>query len=45
MEEFSVLLVDDEEDFLRTIIKRLAKRGLRIFHSPSSSMSTSNLAF
>lgn len=29
MEEFSVLLVDDEEDFLRTIIKRLAKRGLR----------------
>jgi DNA-binding NtrC family response regulator len=29
MEEFSVLLVDDEEDFLRTIIKRLAKRGLK----------------
>jgi len=29
MEEFSVLLVDDEEDFLRTIIKRLTKRGLR----------------
>lgn len=29
MEEFSVLLVDDEEDFLRTIIKRLAKRGIR----------------
>lgn len=30
MEEFSVLLVDDEEDFLRTIIKRLAKRGLKV---------------
>lgn len=29
MEEFSVLLVDDEEDFLRTIVKRLVKRGLR----------------
>ena len=29
MEEFSVLLVDDEEDFLRTIIKRLSKRGIR----------------
>ncbi|NLY40887.1 MAG: response regulator [Desulfovibrionales bacterium] len=28
MERFSVLLVDDEEDFLRTIIKRLTKRGL-----------------
>lgn len=29
MEDFSVLLVDDEEDFLRTIIKRLAKRGIQ----------------
>jgi DNA-binding NtrC family response regulator len=29
MEEFSVLLVDDEEDFLRTIIKRLSKRGIK----------------
>ena len=29
MEEFSVLLVDDEEDLLRTIIKRLSKRGIR----------------
>jgi len=28
MEQFSVLLVDDEEDFLRTILKRLAKRGI-----------------
>ena len=30
MERFSVLLVDDEEDFLRTIIKRLTKRGLDV---------------
>ncbi|MDY0275527.1 MAG: response regulator [Desulfomicrobium sp.] len=29
MEKFSVLLVDDEEDFLRTIIKRLNKRGIQ----------------
>lgn len=29
MEKFSVLLVDDEEDFLRTILKRLAKRGIQ----------------
>ena len=28
METFSVLLVDDEEEFLRTIIKRLTKRGI-----------------
>lgn len=28
METFSVLLVDDEEEFLKTIIKRLAKRGI-----------------
>lgn len=28
MENFSVLLVDDEEDFLKTIIKRLSKRGI-----------------
>lgn len=28
MEKFSVLLVDDEEDFLRTILKRLNKRGI-----------------
>lgn len=28
MENFSVLLVDDEEDFLNTIIKRLSKRGI-----------------
>lgn len=28
METFSVLLVDDEEEFLRTIIKRLGKRGI-----------------
>lgn len=28
MDTFSVLLVDDEEDFLRTIIKRLNKRGI-----------------
>lgn len=28
MNTFSVLLVDDEEDFLRTIIKRLTKRGI-----------------
>ena len=27
METFSVLLVDDEEEFLRTIIKRLSRRG------------------
>ncbi len=29
MEPFSVLLVDDEPDFLRTIIKRLTKRGIQ----------------
>lgn len=28
MENLSVLLVDDEEDFLRTIVKRLLKRGI-----------------
>jgi DNA-binding NtrC family response regulator len=28
METFSVLLVDDEEEFLRTIIKRLSRRGI-----------------
>lgn len=28
MEAFSVLLVDDEEEFLRTIIKRLTRRGI-----------------
>lgn len=28
MDNFSVLLVDDEEDFLRTIVKRLNKRGI-----------------
>lgn len=28
MEAFSVLLVDDEEEFLRTIIKRLNRRGI-----------------
>lgn len=35
MDTFSVLLVDDEEDFLRTIIKRLAKRGIAA-HGASS---------
>ena len=28
METFSVLLADDEEEFLRTIIKRLSRRGI-----------------
>ena len=28
MDSFRVLLVDDEEDFLSTVIKRLRKRGL-----------------
>jgi len=30
MYEFSVLLVDDEKDFLNTLTKRLIKRGLNI---------------
>lgn len=29
MEDFTVLLVDDEKDFLRTIIKRLTRRGVK----------------
>lgn len=29
MDSYSVLLVDDEPDFLRTILKRLTKRGIR----------------
>ena len=30
MEEFSVLLVDDEEDFLKTLAERLESRGLNV---------------
>ncbi|HCF05057.1 MAG TPA: two-component system response regulator [Desulfomicrobiaceae bacterium] len=29
MDSYSVLLVDDEPDFLRTIVKRLTKRGIQ----------------
>ena len=29
MDEFSVLLVDDEEDFLETLLKRLLKRRIK----------------
>lgn len=29
MEDLTVLLVDDEKDFLRTIIKRLTRRGVK----------------
>jgi len=30
MDEFRVLVVDDEQDFLETIVKRLKKRGLEV---------------
>lgn len=35
MENFRVLVVDDEMDFLETIIKRLRKRGLEAEGAPS----------
>ena len=35
MEPFSVLLVDDEIDFLQTLIKRLKKRGLDVHDAAS----------
>ena len=30
MDEFSVLLVDDEKEFLETLMKRLLKRGIKV---------------
>ncbi|MBF0111746.1 MAG: response regulator [Desulfamplus sp.] len=35
MEQFNVLLVDDEEDFLSTLSKRLKKRQLNILTAPN----------
>ncbi|MBL6972583.1 MAG: response regulator [Desulfobacterales bacterium] len=35
MENFNVLLVDDEEEFLETLLKRLTKRGLNILTAKS----------
>lgn len=35
MESFNVLLVDDEAEFLETLVKRLKKRGLDIFQAYS----------
>ena len=35
MSEFRVLLVDDEEEFLETLVKRLKKRRLEVFSANS----------
>ena len=35
MENFNVLLVDDETEFLETLVKRLTKRGLNILTAKS----------
>ncbi len=35
MNEFRVLLVDDEEEFLETLVKRLKKRKLEVFSANS----------
>jgi len=35
VEAFSVLLVDDEEEFLETLVKRLTKRKLDVTGSPA----------
>jgi DNA-binding NtrC family response regulator len=35
MTEFNVLVVDDEEDFRRTLAKRLAKRRVRVLQAAS----------
>ncbi len=44
MEPFSVLLVDDESDFLRTIIKRLSKRGIEAAGATSGEEALAMLA-
>jgi len=35
MEDFKILLVDDEAEFLDTVLKRLRKRGLLVTGAPS----------
>ncbi len=35
MEDFKILLVDDEAEFLDTVLKRLRKRGLQVTGAPS----------
>ena len=44
MEPFSVLLVDDETDFLRTIMKRLSKRGIHATGATSGEEAIAMLA-
>jgi len=36
-EEFTALIVDDENDFLETLVKRLQKRGLKVSGAESGS--------
>ncbi|PIP36792.1 MAG: two-component system response regulator [Desulfobacterales bacterium CG07_land_8_20_14_0_80_52_14] len=35
MNKFKVLVVDDEEDFLAILVKRLSKRGVTVFEAKS----------
>ncbi len=37
MNKFKVLVVDDEEDFLAILVKRLSKRGVTVFEAKSGS--------